>query len=143
MVSTQAGNAFAQDGIKNSPQEANVFAQPTADVSTGSSKYSGVSSNSNDMVISPVTGISLSVFGNDVNLAHLVPEETESKLSATSWDNLFKYIAMGYHAYPNQPPPLARLPLKYEECERMAHFYLTWVNAFLPVLDRPEFLALV
>ena len=138
----ETGDPFHQMAL---PHEANLFAQTfsASGVHSGSSRYVGISSGHADTAISPATGLSLSVFGLKVDLAAFVPHETPSKLSATSWDGIFKCISRGYSEHPHQPPPHARLPASHEECDQQARVYLSLINAYLPILDKHDFVELV
>ena len=120
-----------------------MFAQAPHGPVNGSSKFVGMSSSHADSIISPATGLSLSVFGTQVDLATFVSEETEAKLSSTSWDKLFQSVSKGYKDFPDQPPLLAALPQSYEECMHYAQVYIQLINAFLPILDKADFLELV
>ena len=139
------GLANAPETLKNEAPtpEANVFAQTPQGGHSHASKFVGVSGSHVDSIISPVTGLSLSVFGMEIDLATFVSDETEAKLSSTSWDSLFKSISKGYTDFPDQPPPLARLPSSYEECSQYTRVYLELINAFVPILDKPSFTELV
>ena len=134
-----------RDGIKseNQAQEANVFADPTHMFSANSNKFVGMSSSHDESIISPVTGLSLSVFGTQVDLASFVSEETEAKLSKNSWNHLFQSISRGYKDFPKDPPPRAQLPDSYERCYEYGRLYLDLINSFLPILDKADFLNLV
>lgn len=139
------GHLTPPSGLKSEPpaQEANIFARTALGLPTSSSKFVGMSASHAESIISPVTGLSLSVFGMQVDLATFVSDETEAKLSSTSWDNLFQSISQGYKHLPDQPPPLAQLPRSYEECLHYGKVYIQLINAFLPILDKADFLDLV
>lgn len=144
-LSQRNGSFSPPNGVKSEPQgqDANIFAQGQYGASTESSKLVGMSSSAADSIISPATGLSLSVFGMQVDLATFVSEETEVKLSSASWDNLFKSISKGYKDAPKRPPALAALPPTCDECMHYGKVYLQLINAFLPILDKADFLALV
>ena len=121
------------------PSPESIYALPTFRERAYGDNYLGVSS-SPAQVLSQIRGTSVRIFNREIDLADYLPDDTDQEDNPTSYKFFFNNayrVGPGYNP-PHRPP----FPGKAEH-EAMALDFLSNVNTLLPVLHRPDFMALV
>ncbi|GAB7363256.1 hypothetical protein MBLNU230_g3538t1 [Neophaeotheca triangularis] len=98
--------------------------------------YLGVSSENN--WLSPIKGTSLALFGMEIDLAKFTPAENDLGQSAMSYET-FLNNSFGKS---RQQMHVPRLPT-YEQCKTYAEWYFRSIQAFVPILHKPDFMTLL
>lgn len=98
--------------------------------------YLGVTSENSHL--SHIKGTSMSVFGMEVDLADYISDDSDGPMSYSA-----VMSSMITNKPPSmKPPPLAGLP-PYENTHWSADAYIRLMNPWMPVLHKPDFMALV
>lgn len=96
--------------------------------------YLGVSSENN--WLTPIEGTSLALFGTKIDLAEFMPSESDPLTSAMSYRTFLS------HAFGRVQPFRPQLP-DYEQAKVCAQWYFRSVQQFIPILHKPDFMALL
>ena len=88
--------------------------------------------------LSPMKGTSLSLFGFQIDLADFIPTEVDE---LSSFDSFQSFVAFAFRRDPK--PDKVDLPATYEECETLVGWYFRSLNAFTPIVHKPDFMAMV
>lgn len=97
--------------------------------------YLGVSSGNN--WLSPIEGTSLALFGMKLDVAELLPSESDPTAAPMSYQTFLLHALGKLHL--THPPPLPN----YDDCKLYAEWYFKSVQIFIPVLHRPHFMKLL
>ncbi|KAM3424816.1 hypothetical protein BST61_g6797 [Cercospora zeina] len=134
------GTYTAQSALSLSPQLHNERQTPQGsllpDFRSGciGDNYLGVSSENS--WLSPIEGTSLALFGTKIDLAEFMPADSDPAFSAMSYRTFLS------HAFGRHQVFRPELPA-YEQCKVYAEWYFRSIGQFIPVLHKPDFIALL
>ncbi|KAI9717589.1 MAG: hypothetical protein M1828_007150 [Chrysothrix sp. TS-e1954] len=122
-----------------STREANVFALPTFRDAIPGANYLGVPSP-NDC-LSQIKGLAVSVFGMELDFGQFLADDFEDARNPTSYSS-FAATIMGTPKYTYDSSQTS-WPQTYEEMLKYARMYVNFINPWMPVLHRPDFMEFV
>ncbi|CAK1357813.1 unnamed protein product [Cercospora beticola] len=134
------GSYSGQNALSVSPQIRNERQTPQGsllpDFRSGciGDNYLGVSSENS--WLSPIEGTSLALFGTKIDLAEFMPADSDPAFSAMSYRTFLS------HAFGRHQVFRPELPA-YEQCKVYAEWYFRSIGQFIPVLHKPDFIALL
>lgn len=96
--------------------------------------YLGVASE--NAWLSPIEGTSLALFGTKIDIAEFMPAEPNLEATATSYETFVAY------AFGNASAPVPALP-DYASCKVYAEWYFQFIQGFIPILHKPDFMRLL